>query len=127
MSDDEMRRAIAEACGWKFEPQHGPLDLPWRKPDLPAWDNTEGWIGRAADVPDYLNDFNAMNDAESLPILSRERERWSMNIREILSAEKGVPEPIHYRACGDEHDLVYDLLRMTARQRAEAFIATVCP
>ena len=60
MTDDEMRIAIAEACGWKpYKPiTHDGWPLLMTPPKKP---NKEGWLET---IPDYLNDLNAMHEAE---------------------------------------------------------------
>ena len=60
MTPEAQRIAIAEACGWRRHPD----GINWAKPDagfypLPKW------------IPDYLNDLNAMHDAEIHAIYSR--------------------------------------------------------
>ncbi len=45
MTSESQRIAIAEACGW-YQPKH-----------------TFAWL---SDVPDYLNDLNAMHEAEKV-------------------------------------------------------------
>jgi hypothetical protein len=69
VSPEAQRIAIAEACGWRFE-NYGTREFPnlyWRvfNPDgkLIEKDFT-GADFRAVYVPDYLNDLNAMHEAE---------------------------------------------------------------
>jgi hypothetical protein len=53
MSPEAQRIAIAEACGWtKYD---GPEKFQFYSPG--------GMYARATDIPNYLNDFNAMNAA----------------------------------------------------------------
>ena len=69
MSDDEMRVAIAEACGWKEHP------------------SKQGWIWLGEQPqpsglnqpPDYLNDLNAMHSA----VMSRPMD-WRMAFQNNL-------------------------------------------
>ena len=52
MKEQQIRIEIAQACGWKFR----------------TWVNYEGWEDphgiRRESIPDYLNDLNAMHEAE---------------------------------------------------------------
>ena len=56
MTDEEMRIAIAEVCGWKVIND----TLCNVKPDK----NGDPEIEPIAPLPDYLNDLNAMHEAE---------------------------------------------------------------
>lgn len=108
MTDEEMRIAIAEACGWTEIVQH----------KIHA--GNEGLLGThtAVDgvsdrdwVPDYLNDLNAMHEAEEvLGPKDYEAYRWTLweQVKRPLVSE-------WHRA----H------LSATARQRAIAFIKTL--
>ena len=74
MTPEEKRVKIAEFCGWKFQPLFPiPKDDPdylyrkmgaimcWVRPGNPDWETEE--------LPDYLNNLDAMHGAESfLPI-----------------------------------------------------------
>jgi hypothetical protein len=120
MTDEEMRIAIAEACGWK-------------KPDDPevmkfkvGWTSAEKWwmcpggvLRLKHDIPDYLNDLNAMREAESCF---------------VGDASKAMTYAMHLlRTCRLSIASEYDELNVdycwhachaTARQRAEAFLKT---
>jgi hypothetical protein len=54
MTDSGKRIAIAEACGWKFS------SGTWWKPDGRY---SSGWEGHE-ELLDYINDLNAMHEAE---------------------------------------------------------------
>jgi hypothetical protein len=57
MTDEQQRIAIAEACGWTgFNPDNIPdcIQYTARRSD-----------GKWGLIPDYLNDLNAMNEAEN--------------------------------------------------------------
>lgn len=90
MNPEQQRIAIAEACGWKTG---------YRDPE--AWHP----------LPDYLNDLNAMHEAEK--ILAED------NREEYLNILYGVCNP---------HSMINDAWNLncaTAAQRAEAFLRTI--
>ena len=115
MSDDEMRVAIAEACGWKEHP------------------SKQGWIWLGEQPqpsglnqpPDYPNDLNAMHEVEKA--LTNAQRRY---YPEALIAV----HPLHYdpreKQFGTEIEddtamKLFLLVNMTAAQRAEAFLRTI--
>ena len=89
MTNEEINIAIAEACGWTTK--HKGL-----------------WVERLqtyAALPNYLNDLNAMHDAEK--VLTNEQLEVYCNI---------LHKPNHG---------VYWAIHATASQRAEAFVRTI--
>jgi hypothetical protein len=95
MTQEEQRIAIAEACGWKTG---------YRDPE--AWHP----------LPDYLNDLNAMHEAEKV----------------LGILERGTYQNILGSACGGirEDDGGHfvshrESIHATASQRAEAFLRTI--
>ncbi len=92
MSPEQQRIAIAEACGW-VKSQYG------------KWSNNGLILPDPLNPPDYLNDLNAMHEAEK-----------------ILNSESG------YHGIGGyglylvalEHNV-----SATAAERAEAFLRTI--
>jgi hypothetical protein len=95
MTPEEQRTAIAEACGWKTG---------YRDPE--AWHP----------LPDYLNDLNAMHEAEKV----------------LGILERGTYQNILGLACGGirEDDGGHfvshrESIHATAAQRAEAFLRTI--
>jgi len=124
MSPEDQRIAIAEACGLK------PQDIPL----VPAKANLHGWFtpdgalqmrntypnGISVKViPDYLNDLNAMHEAEKVldgPTDDEESQRakYAEHLTFICA---GNTEPV---------DVWYwDHIHATAAQRAEAFLRTI--
>jgi hypothetical protein len=96
MNEEQQRIAIAEACGWKWErlwtgELHG-------KP--------VGEQGPFREVPDYLNDLNAMHDAEK-----------------VIGPIKGIEFCYHLNEMGMSGE--WEILTATAAQRAEAFLRTI--
>jgi len=102
MKEQEQRIAIAEACGWhiSYDPPH----YQGLHPRLHQADDTP------LSLPDYLNDLNAMHEAEK-----------------VL---RGVMKPSDTDSIiGDRmHDYAENLnyaFDATAAQRAEAFLKTI--
>jgi hypothetical protein len=108
MTPEAQRIAIAEACGWKFEqgtpPTYGGMNLPrgWRSPKSGAV--------RVAH-PDYLNDLNAMHEAEKV-LTTQQRRSYADIICDMCY--DGSPDPN-----------VEQLISTSAAQRAEAFLRTI--
>jgi hypothetical protein len=94
MSPEKQRIAIAKACGIVTSDQWGPL---YRTA-----------FGLVRDCPDYLNDLNAMHEAEGvlngLLVL-----KYTTGLRAITGGGSGSFSHIHG----------------TAAQRAEAFLRTI--
>lgn len=99
MKPEEQRIAIAKACGWHnfiINDEYGNDRA--LKPEQAFKMNC-----RFYDLPDYLNDLNAMHEAEK--ILSYEQNwNYCLSLRVLTS--------------DNEH-------RATATQRAEAFLKTL--
>ena len=88
MNPEQQRVAIAEACGWLKVHGHS-----------------------VAGIPDYLNDLNAMHDAEET-LQESQRVTYSNELYDLAV----------------EHQLKtgkWSYLSMTASQRAEAFLRTI--
>ena len=58
MTKKQQRIAIAEACGWKWEARIKGSIKVWNKPPLMVFYDSE--------LPNYLNDLNAMHEAEKV-------------------------------------------------------------
>lgn len=107
MSPEAQRIAIAEACGWKgwYCPKCNcevpPVQVTYHEYHSDPEDRCGSKVESA---PDYLNDLNAMHDAEKVLDSDDGRE-----YREILQD-----------MCG-----VYEYHKATASQRAEAFLRTI--
>lgn len=100
MTDEQINRAIAEACGWTDIHDSGPWHnhkLWGYPPELP------GQGGNAYKyMPDYCTDLNAMHEAEAT--LGKSLYRMEAQLKRMAGA-------ICFHA--------------SARQRAEAFLRTV--
>lgn len=90
MTPEQQRIAIAEACGWKPDKR----GLGWLSPH-----------GYYAPEPDYLNDLNAMHDAEK--VLTKEQRRK------------------YVRTLFQTTNTDWDSHCATASQRARAFLETL--
>jgi hypothetical protein len=96
MNKEAQRIAIAEACGWKTG---------YRDPE--AWHP----------LPDYLNDLNAMHEAEQVLTPKYQPAKGESQWGEYLG---------WLGFCGENKTReVYECVTATASQRAEAFLRTI--
>jgi hypothetical protein len=112
MTTEKQRIAIAEACGWKMHDHPDCLAKKegWVSRDWETWVmNPSGLLVFKHDIPDYLNDLNAMAEAETCEAI--QRVGYAKYI-ECLAI-----------ACGTER--LGALVFATAAQRAEAFLRTI--
>ena len=91
MKPEQQRVAIAEACGWKTDKR----GLGWLSPH-----------GYYASEPDYLNDLNAMHDAEKT-LTDKAHEEFRLNLYDLIRDDSRL------------------IVSSTASQRAEAFLRTI--
>jgi len=99
MTSEAQRIAIAEACGWHIiegEPPTG-LNKNWTHSDF-------------CFIPDYLNDLNAMHEAEKL-LKSEQHFTFQVELARVINTTT--------------YPLNFALLHATATQRAEAFLRTL--
>lgn len=97
MSDDKLRKKIAKLCGWVFSGYPAIDGNKWAK-------SPEGEVVLYNYmVPNYPQDLNAMYEAEK-QLSSEQAGRYQMLLSNILGPT------------------VWNLMRATARQRAEAFV-----
>lgn len=101
MTEEKQRAAIAEACGWRrdyFDEDNGTRRDFWRNPK----NENDIW----SVPPNYLNDLNAMNEAEkSLTVL--QTQHYIPILRNIAAVEGFWPETA------------------APKYRAKAFLATL--
>ena len=111
MDKDLQRIKIAEACGWIKEPDpFGIRKFRWVRSY--GDHRVANWI---AELPDYLNDLNAMHEAEKLLKTTDQQNRYYAEIAEITwGCEKT-----------GNRQVVFNQLTATASQRAEAFLRTL--
>jgi hypothetical protein len=112
MSDNEKRIKIAEKCGWKRIPSLYFLDqIVWQSPG--------GLVNRQDEIlscPNYLNDLNAMHEAEEVLTFDESR-RYAQNLYNITAKQT---DGKILSASG-----AWLMLTATARQRADAFLRTI--
>lgn len=105
MKPEAQRIAIAQACGWKLV-----MDNPLYEP---YWEDPKGnKIGVSCGMrcPDYLNDLNAMHEAEN-SLSHIEQCQFAEQLFRAMVGEHGVSDFMKIHA--------------TAAQRAEAFLRTI--
>jgi len=99
MTNEQQRIAIAEACGWKLVTDNPEYE--------PYWDDPKGNMVAVSNgvhrFPDYLNNLNAMHEAEKMLT----NEQWWLFV-EFLTEIRGGGVALCISA--------------TAAQRAEAFL-----
>jgi hypothetical protein len=110
MTPEAQRIAIAETCGWKW---HG--DPTWQRlGDSFYWKNDNLIY---CQLPDYLNDLNAMHQAEKT---LRGNQFHAVNFpHELFKMVSGL----NWK--GDMGYFIPNFTSATAAQRAEAFLRTV--
>ena len=103
MKPEQQRIAIAEACGWKWHSR--------MKGSIKVWDNGLDYVFSDSELPDYLNDLNAMHEAvKSLP--QNLKPRYFAHLCTVVSGAVAL----HGYSEATE---------ATAAQRAEAFLRTL--
>jgi hypothetical protein len=119
MKPELQRIAIAEACGWDCDPI-----------EAREWKSRGQWARKLGDsednlasmnmsIPDYLNDLNAMHEAEKCfeGKVEFDVSDYMSHIAAIILTEAGLRTDGH---CGS-----YRIVNATASQRAEAFLKTL--
>jgi hypothetical protein len=110
MTPEAQRIAIAEACGCKRykRPFDGKVFLCRENPASGTWEETsQSPCKLNSDIPDYLNDLNAMHEAEETIIIPQKLGLKYENRIEAMSGES------------------FGIYHATAAQRAEAFLRTL--
>lgn len=120
MTPEEQQIAIAQACGWELRWQNcGGAPLLDQKPEGHCWEvwtDPSGWgLDNNFDPirsPDYLNDLNAMHEAEKI-LTDSQWDEYEQQLRIVCGGCS------YYEGAGKE------LIHATAAQRAEAFLKTL--
>ena len=119
MNPEQQRVAIAEACGWK----EIRAEVDWLPKELTGiftWphptdaEKIKYFINRKP-IPDYLNDLNAMHDAEKV-LTPDTRPEYLCQLFDAATRGRSGLYPV------DENYLSH---HATADQRAEAFLRTI--
>lgn len=125
MTDQEIRIAIAEACGWKWhESDTVPYLGYWEHGNKEQPEYTRSrWLQKCEKwddgIPEYLNDLNAMHEAWDT--LSQDLKiKFHLALKQIVQRDLTILtlEPIP--------DILLECYasNATAAQRAEAFLKT---
>lgn len=113
LTNEQKRIKIAEACGWT---QHS--DGYWSNLTL----TPRGSVSASA-LPDYLNDLNAMHEAEKS--LTQEHQiQYAQRLSYHITSENEDEDGVLVTSDVDNVEL-YKSLTSTATQRAEAFGRTL--
>jgi len=111
MTPEEQRIALAEWAGWKYSPsanssiKHEAI-MAWYRPGNSPW--------HLEQLPDYLNDLNAVHELEKRLSIS-DREAY----RSILS-QNAIFYPETIGTCTD-----WCLIHASAEERCEALLKTL--
>jgi hypothetical protein len=109
MNKEKQQIKIAEACGWRLFSSF--LNL-WAPPG-----HVVEYDCDAYPLPDYLNDLNAMHEAEkTIERLCKEGDYW-FHLRELCA----FPDA----ECDWNKVYFFTAVHATAAQRAEAFLKTL--
>lgn len=121
LSNDEKRIKVAELCGWKIEDTNG-SPYSWVSPTVEYKVEFGLFLDQDADniVPDYLNDLNAMHEAEMLIPIDSLLE-WCGNLAKVCTPS------IILETMGDVIERTVHTNRASAAERAEAFVLTMEP
>jgi len=113
MNKNKQKIAIAEACGWKYLPKDS-YGIQWVTPPkgTPPKKHVPSAPFAPSDVPDYLNDLNAMHEVEK--VLSLDDK---LNFVMYLGGLCQNTDP----RVGSWPNVAF----ATASQRAEAFLKTI--
>lgn len=104
MNEQAQRIAIAEACGWKIDKRYPDT---WTPPGEKPIIDTAYYTARP---PNYLQDLNAMHEAEKVLIGQTKQFAYENALAVVLK---------------DTDCWNFDLLHATASRRAEAFLRTL--
>lgn len=122
MNEEVQKITIAKECGWREafpakekphpETKRGGILLPYN------WVN-EQTHQRAMELPDYLNDLNAMHGAEKA---LKEDKADLRGTDERCCFITHLGKIIDCWSPGNHHNSLFQLTHATAAQRAEAFL-----
>jgi hypothetical protein len=124
MKPEQQRIKIAEACGWELKSNGLSPMWSWQNESLThriKWVAHKEMASQGV-LPDYLNDLNAMHEAEKNLKPKQQVDYWNW-----LDKLVGNPQTDNiYLVWGDATYLVWgDATFANAAQRAEAFLRTL--
>ena len=110
LTPEEQRIKVAELCGWVYD---GRRTVATGRPEEQVWciPTTEKWA-RTFELPDYLNDLNAMHKAEKLLKTEAQLDSWYGCLKHLVRVD-------------GNHTSSTQAMQATAAQRAEAFVLTM--
>lgn len=106
MKPEAQRITIAEACGWRLDPM---VSLDMKEVAIMCWIRPGNSDWQTEKLPDYLNDLNAMHEAEKV-LTPRQQLYYQVFLQKLI----GLPKP----GC-------FDLIHATAQQKAQAFLQAI--
>lgn len=118
MTPEKQRIKIAEAHGWALNPECDFLGKAFPQ----CWTHDDyNMVFHDYELPDYLNDLNAMHEAEEVCIGTIHAKKHGQILQEVTGWHCVGIVPDHAR------DLTHlsKLSRATAAQRAESFLRTL--
>jgi hypothetical protein len=110
MKPEEQRIAIAEACGFTYDS----INEAWYKDGYYYFNCGDGLHFKQ--LPDYLNDLNAIHEAEK----TLEADQAIDYVRQLID----LVCPDTY-GVSNLYESTYAVLHATSAQRAEAFLKTI--
>lgn len=112
MSPEAQRIAIAEACGWRFFEWNPPVSRETKEAAILCWVRPGNDEWQQEKLPNYLNDLNAMHEAEKVLTPDYQTVLYLDNLGWVC--RRDGPE-VPWLECPFA----------TATQRAEAFLRTI--
>lgn len=117
MNPEAQRIAIAEACGWTniYKRVCDGQGREWHgaRPD--------GW---GAELPDYLNDLNAMHESENTLFAWNGFDSSKDDYGRFIGWLENITQSAYFKGKPDSEEH-RKLVSATATQRAEAFLRTI--
>lgn len=124
MTNLDQQIAIAIVCGWTWK-QGDHADFLWHDPQNKSHSSfckERSPLGCIADLPDYLNDLNAMHEA----VMSLDFEQRSAFRKELQYLVAPQTRPVTGMATKQMgYECYNNWFHATAAQRAEAFLKTL--
>lgn len=123
MTPEAQQKAIAEACGYYLISDVDSDCVALRGPDINLrgpWERSHNAdIAWKEGAPDYLNDLNAMHEAE-IAQADAFHSKYGAILFKIIFGYAPNPSMLYLT-----HELANRLYSATSRQRAEAFVRTI--